>query len=185
VKSLDELIQAGNRLRGVELGSPKFKLWANDVREAVQQHGESTIKILDSALKPTGFVNMHGRNTYDERIDDVIELLSELKERAPEDSRAQDAVINQKHAEARASLQTKFNNITVQGDATFGSDSPISKVTVSEFMASLIDEVEALPDSEEKGRILSNLKAVLTNPTFASVSGSVVGELIKRLIQNP
>jgi hypothetical protein len=52
-------------------------------------------------------------------------------------------------------------------------------------MASLIDEVEALPDSEEKGRILSNLKAVLTNPTFASVSGSVVGELIKRLIQNP
>ena len=180
---LEKLINRGNELRGTELGAPRFKIWANDVRAAVKPYGESMMKILEDALH-TGVVIMGGPNLNDEKINDTIELLQNLNERTPEDSRAQDSLINQKQAEARATLQSKFNSITVKGDATFGDGSPITKVTVGEFMAGLIQEVEAMPDSEEKKSILDSLKSALANPTFAAVSGSVVSEILKGLLGN-
>lgn len=180
---LDTLIQQGDELRGTELGSPRFKIWANDVREAVQPYGESMMKILEGALR-RGVISMSHRNYNDEQIDQVNELLRTLKERSPADSRAQDVLINQKQAEARASLQHKFGSITVNGDATFGDGSPITKVTVSEFLAGLIDEVEAMPESEDKHRILDGLKSTLSNPTFAAISSSVLSEVVRRLMHS-
>ena len=50
-------------------------------------------------------------------------------------------------------------------------------------MAGLIDAVEELPESDEKQTILKSLKDVSANPTFAAVSGSLLTELIKRLLQ--
>ena len=181
---LDTLIQKGNALRRTEMGSPRFAIWANDVRAAVRPYGESMMAILEDAIT-SGVYTMMGPSYNDEQIDNTIELLESLKERTPEDSRAQDALINQKQAEARATLGSKFGNITVKGDATFGDGSPITKVTVGEFMASLIDEVEAIPESEDKHKILDGLKNVLANPTFAAVSGAVVAEVLKRLMGAP
>lgn len=181
--TIDRLIRQGDELRNTELGSPKFAVWANDVRAVVSSHGNSMMEILNNALE-SGVVIMGQRNTNDEAISNTIELLNTIKDRAPEDSRAQDATINQKQAEARATLRSKFGNITVKGDATFGDDSPITKVTVSEFMSALIQEVDAMPDGDEKHTILDSLKSVLANPTFAAVSGSAVSELLKRLLNS-
>ena len=47
---LDILIQKGIELRGTELGSPKLKMWANDVRAAVKPYGDSMMDILEGAL---------------------------------------------------------------------------------------------------------------------------------------
>src|SRR5438034_8803385 len=47
---LDILIQKGIELRGTELGSPKFKIWANDVRAAVKPYGDSMLDIIEGAL---------------------------------------------------------------------------------------------------------------------------------------
>src|SRR5258708_1318941 len=119
---LDTLIQQGNVLRGTRLGSPRFEMWANDARAAVKPYGEAMMEILESAI--TIHVVSYEDTTNDEQIDDTIEFLEGLKERNPEDSRAQDALINQKQAEARATLQTKFGgSITVHGDETFGDGS--------------------------------------------------------------
>lgn len=181
MEELDRLIQSGNELRGTTIGAPKFKIWANDVRAAVKPYGESMMKILEDALR-AGVVIMGGPNYNDNKIDEVVELLENLKERTPEDSRAQDSLINQKQAEARATLQSKFGTITVKGDATFGDGSPITKVTVGEFMAGLVKEVEALPDSEDKNKILGSLKAALANPTFATMSGTVLAEILRKLM---
>lgn len=178
---LDALIQQGNALRGTELGSPRFEMWANDVRAAVKPYGDSMMEILESALQ-VGVISWGGPSYNDEQIDDAIEFLEGLKERTPEDSRAQDMVIKQKQADAHATLNSKFHNITVRGDATFGDGSPITKVTVNEFMSSLIKEVEQMPESEDKHRILDGLKAIISNPTFAAVSGTVVGELLKKFM---
>lgn len=183
IDKIDNLITKGNELRGTEVGSPRFLIWSNDVRVVISTHGDSMMKILERALQSGVFI-MGQRNVNDEKIDDVIELLNSLKERTPEDSRAQDAIINQKQAEARATLQSKFANITVKGDATFGDGSPITKVTVSEFMSALIQEVEAMPEGKEKQSMLKSLKSVLANPTFAAVSGSVVSEVLKRLLNS-
>lgn len=181
MEELDRLIQEGNALRGTTMGAPKFKIWANDVRAIVKSYGESMMRILEDALR-TGVVIMGGPNYNDDKINEVIELLESLKDRTPEDSRAQDSLINQKQAEARATLNSKFGNITVKGDATFGDGSPITKVTVGEFMAGLVNEVAALPDSEDKNRILAGLKAALANPTFATMSGTVLAEVLKKLM---
>lgn len=177
----DTLIQQGNELRGTELGSPRYKIWANDVRASVKPYGDSMMGILEGALR-VGIVRMGGPNYNDSQIDDVVEFLESLKERTPEDSRAQDGLINQKQAEAHATLHSKFSSVTVKGDATFGDGSPITKVTVGEFMSSLIKEVEKMPDSTDRNKILEGLKTTVTNPTFAAVSGSVVGELLKKFM---
>lgn len=180
---LDDLIAKGNALRGTEVGAPRFEMWSNDVRAAVKPYGESMMHICENALS-VGVINMYGPNLNDEQIDDTIEFLKELKERTPEDSRAQDDLINQKQAEARATIGAKFPKITVHGDATFGDGSPITKITVGEFMAGLIKEVEAMPESENKSKILSGLKAALANPTFAAVAGAGVGEVVKKLMSS-
>ena len=179
--NLDDLIAKGNALRGTELGSPRFEMWANDVRAAVKPYGESMMQICEGALS-SGVISWDGPNLNDEQIDGTLEFLAGLKERTPEDSRAQDNLINQKQAEARATIGAKFPKITVHGDATFGDGSPITKITVGEMMAGLVKEVEAMPESEDKHKILNGLKGALANPTFAAVAGAGVGEVIKKLM---
>ncbi len=179
--TIDELIQQGNSLRGSRLGSPKYEMWENDLRALVAPYGEKMKEVLEHALW-LGVIG-DGDTTNDEQIDDAIEFLESLNERTVEESRAQDLLINQKYEEAKATLSSKFGNATVNGDATFGDNSSISKVTVSEFMSGLIQEVESMPDSDEKNKILESLKTVLANPTFATVSGSVVSEVLKHLMR--
>ncbi len=177
----DELIRKGNELRGTDMGSPRFSLWANDVRAAVAPYGESTTTILEEAFS-SGIVIMGGPNLNDDAINAVNELLESLNERQPEDTRAQDAIINQKKAEVKQTLGAKFQGITVHGDATFGDSSPMNKVTVGELITTLVNEVEALPDSEDKQKLLSGLKSVLSNPTFAGVAATMISETLKRAV---
>lgn len=181
MSEFEALIKEGNELRGTKMGSAKFAVWANDVRAAVKPYGDGNMSILERALE-SGIVIMDGPNYNDDAIDAVNELLVVLNERMPEDARAQDALINQKQAEARATLQSKFSQVTVHGDATFGDNSSIAKITVGEFMAGLLKEVEAMPEGTDKHGILDSLKDILANPTFATVSGSVLSEVLKKFM---
>ena len=40
---------------------------------------------------------------------------------------------------------------------------------------------EKVPEGEEKTNILHSLKEITTNETFASVAGTVIGEILRRV----
>ncbi|HSX29796.1 MAG TPA: hypothetical protein VLE73_04535 [Candidatus Saccharimonadales bacterium] len=102
------------------------------------------MSILERALE-SGIVIMDGPNYNDDAIDAVNELLVVLNERMPEDARAQDALINQKQAEARATLQSKFSQVTVHGDATFGDNSSIAKLRLASSWPAYLRKLRLCP----------------------------------------
>lgn len=181
---LDDLIKRGEALKSESYSSPKYGIWKNDVKAAVAPHGDSMMRVLSDALSGGAVIQAgQAQQAHIRRIDRVIVLLNELKSRDADHSRAQDAIINQKRDEARASVQAKFGGTINATNVTFGDNSPISQVTAGEFMSALVKEAEEkLPEGEDKNKILAGLKAAVTNPTFASVTGATVGAVLKKLI---
>jgi hypothetical protein len=181
---LDELIQQGRDLKTVHYESPRYEVWQNDVRAAVTPYGEKMLEVLESTFFFGQVImsDQHGTQMKNEAIDKTIEFLETLKARNPQDSRAQAALISQKQEEARHTLRAKLGNATFNGPVTFGDNSPISQVQVGEFIAALVKEAEQkLPDGEDKSKIVSQLKSMLANPTFAAIAGVTVPEVLKKL----
>jgi hypothetical protein len=181
---LQQLIDKGEELRGLNFESPQVSMWQNDVRAAVAQFGDATLDILDSAMT-FGYVitsDDQAQQMHQEMISKVQELLTELQRRNPIDTQAQSRIINQKMDEVRATLGVKLGTTTFNGPVTFGDNSPANSVQVGELMLAIINQAEeTLPDGEEKTKILSALKAVVANPTFAAMAGASLPEIIKRL----
>jgi hypothetical protein len=180
--TIDELLAAGAELRNTEIGSTGFEMWLDDVKEFVVPYGERKMELFEQASR-ISHVIMGGRSLNDERYDSTKEFLESLRRRSVEDSRAQDAIINQKQTEAAASLRQKFGNLNVNGgNVTFGDSSPINQVTVGELMAGLIKEAEAMPDGPEKQGLLSRIKQLTTDPTFSTLSGVGLSALLTKVL---
>lgn len=185
---IQSLIDKGNNLRDTAYDSPKVGMWKNDLKAKLTEYGEETIKVLDRATS-FGFVitsDHQAKQMHNKMIDQVIELLEELKTRESEDTKRQSDIINQKRQEAKASITSKFNNTTINvsgGVTTLGDNSPVNNIQVSELMLAIIEEAEKrLPDGPEKDSILEKLKSTVANPTFAAIAGASLPEILKRLI---
>jgi hypothetical protein len=181
---LQELIDRGEELKGEKYDSPAVDMWENDVKAAVAPFGDATAQVLHRALFFGQMImsDEHGQQMHIEAISKAQVLLRELQKRNPDDTQAQSQLINQKKEEAKATLGSKFGSTTFNGPVTFGNNSPANNIQVSELMLAIISQAEeALPDGPEKNKILSALKSVTTNPTFASIAGAGLPEIIKRL----
>jgi len=182
---LQVLIDRGEELRNEKWDSPVVDMWKNDVKAAVVKYGESTVRVLDRAMR-FGFAIRSDQQAYRmhiERISKVRQLLEELLKRNPADTQAQSLLINQKREEAKATLGMKLGTTTFNGPVTFGDNSPANNVQVGELMLAIISEAEeTLPEGPEKQKILSGLRNTLSNPTFAAMAGASLPEIIKRLV---
>lgn len=76
-----------------------------------------------------------------------------------------------------------FNNIKISGGTVvFGDGAKITQVAVRELVEALQEEIqEKVPESENKKSVLKTLKEITTNETFASVAGTVIGEILRRV----
>jgi len=183
---LQTLIDKGEELKSINYDSPRVSMWQNDVKAAVAQFGDATLEVLDEAMD-FGYVitsDYDAQQMHQEMIFKVQELLTELQSRNPVDTQAQSRIINQKMQEARTTLGVKLGKTTFNGPVTFGDHSPANSVQVGELMLAIINQAEeTLPDGEEKTKILSALKAVVANPTFAAMAGASLPEIIKHLFK--
>ncbi len=181
---LQQLIDRGEELKRAVYNSPVVDMWQNDVKAAVAEYGEATSEILQRAMWFGVMIHsdQHGQQLHQEMIDKVIELLNELKQRSSADTQAQSRIISQKKEEAKASLGAKFGPTTFNGPVTFGDNSPVNNVQVSELMLAIISQAEeTLPEGAEKNKILGYLRAVVANPTFAAMAGASLPEILRRL----
>ena len=182
--SLEELINKGDELSQEPYDSPLIDMWQNDVRAAVAPFGEATQRVLQSAMW-FGFAitsDEHGQSMHNEMISKVQKLLSELQSRDSEDTKAQSDLISQKTREAQETLKAKFGKATFHGPVTFGDNSPANNVQVGELMVAIIAHAEKiLPEGKEKQEIISKLKAITTNPSFAAVAGASLPAILKGL----
>ncbi len=181
---LQQLIDKGEQLKSTKYNSPVVDMWQNDVKAAVAEYGEATSQVLEGAMH-FGFIitdDHQAQQMHREMIDKISELLNELKQRNSSDTQAQSRLIIQKKEEAKASLGAKFGSANFNGPVTFGDNSPANSVQVGELMLAIISQAEeALPDGPEKDKILSSLKTVVANPTFAAMAGASLPEILKRL----
>jgi len=78
---------------------------------------------------------------------------------------------------------TRFGNITVSGGTVIlGDGNRTTQVAVKDLVEALEEEIkEKVPEGEEKQNILHSLKEITTNETFASVAGTVIGEILRRI----
>jgi len=75
------------------------------------------------------------------------------------------------------------NNYHINAPTTFGDNSPISQITISEFFAGLEKEIEEnVTDEAEKHRLLSAIKAITTDPSFVAVASVAATSIMKKLI---
>jgi len=185
---IQQLIDRGEKLKNESYESPIVDMWQNDVKALVATYGEETSKVLQKAMW-FGQVIMsdhHGQQMHVEMITKVQSLLAELAQRNSDDTRAQSEVINQKRQEVRATLTSKFDKATfnINAPTTFGDNSPANNIQVSELMLAIISEAEEkLPEGPEKNKILSELKNVTANPTFAAIAGASLPEILKQLLK--
>ena len=78
-----------------------------------------------------------------------------------------------------------IGNVTISGGTViFGDGNKITQVVVKEFVNAVSEEIrEKVPEGEEKKNILHSLKEITTNETFASVAGTVIGEILRRVVR--
>jgi len=56
-------------------------------------------------------------------------------------------------------------------------------VIVGDIVSTLEAEIEKLPDSNDKAKALAGLRAILSNETFANVTGAAVGSFLSHLLK--
>lgn len=181
---LQELIDKGEELKSESYDSPIVDMWENDVKATVAEYGEATSRVLSNSMHFGQMImsDAHGQQMHVEKISKIQKLLDELKKRKSSDMAAQSAIINQKMAEAKATLGAKMGTVNIHGPVTFGDNSPANNIQVGELMFAIISEAEEkLPDGPEKDDIINKLKSVASNPTFAAMAGASLPEIIKRL----
>ncbi len=88
-------------------------------------------------------------------------------------------------AEKKSEIKSprSFENIQVHGGTViFGDGNTLTQVAVKELVNALSEEIkEKVPESDEKISVLQKLKEITTNETFATVAGTFLGEVLKRV----
>jgi hypothetical protein len=124
----------------------------------------------DEELKESLLRGLDMAEAYLNGLIQEIELLGE-------DAPSPVAQTNEQHK------NTRFGNITVSGGTLIlGDGNRTTQVAVKDLVEALEEEIkEKVPEGEEKQNILHSLKEITTNETFASVAGTVIGEILRRI----
>lgn len=181
---IDELVKQAEELKSVQYDSPRVDLWKRKTKNFVSEnYGQEYLKILDKALW-FGQVIMsegHGQRMHIEAMDKAIVFLNGLKTESQMDRSLSTNKTNTESIEVPQ--KRSYGNITISGGTVvFGDGNRITQVAVKELVDALAKEIEEkVPESEERRSVLSKLKEITTNETFASVAGTVIGEILRRV----
>jgi len=143
-------------------------------------------KKIDSFTNMWGGVNAGTLPNYDLNHD-VNDIKRFLRIKLEGMRREKEKVLsgdNTKLTEKKESIsKPNFGNITISGGTVvFGDGAKITQVAVRELVDALSEEIkEKVPESEEKKKVLQTLENITTNETFASVAGTVIGEILRRV----
>jgi len=78
--------------------------------------------------------------------------------------------------------ESKYGRVDVKGMAFFGDNAVVNQVVIGDLVKALESEIkERVVEGEEKKSVLDSLKKITNNETFASVTGVVLGEVLKRI----
>jgi len=163
-------------------------LWEERAKNFVREnYGARREEILDSALFFGQMIedDYHARRLHEEAMDKAIEFLEALK--------GEPRVVAQRPQEPAATAHSsrtrdaRYGNITISGGTVvFGDGNSIHQVTVKQLVEALQKEVqEKVPESEEKRTVLKTLKQLATSETFTSVAGSMISEILRRVVSGP
>lgn len=134
---------------------------------------------LDSAGRtgPIGIVNKGKDNVFDSNT------FSGLDVGILDEGQGTKALGNQFNKGALSSQKPSFGHIEISGGTVvFGDGAKITQVAVKELVEALGEEIqEKVPESEEKQTVLRSLKDITKNETFATVAGTVLGEILRRI----
>ena len=124
----------------------------------------------DEELKETLLKGLDDAEAYLSGLIQEIELLGE-------DTPSTSTQVSEQPKNAR------YGNIAVSGGTVIlGDGNKLTQVAVKELVEALEAEIEEkVPEGEEKKNILHSLKEITTNETFASVAGTVIGEILRRV----
>lgn len=141
---LQALIDRGEELKADSYDSPVVDLRENDVKAAVASYSKETSQVLSNSMH-FGQVIMsdsHGQQMHVDKISKIQKLLQELQKRNSADMAAQSTIINQKMAEAKATLGAKMGTVNIHGPVTFGDNSSANNIQVGELISAIITEAE-------------------------------------------
>ncbi len=185
MEKLNQLIEKAQQVCSEPYKTPKYDLWLHDAHQYIANtFGQDLVKIFDNILEIRVFrMGEDMRAARNERLQRAIEFMEELKNRDANSDLSSSTT--QTIQEAKEAVHARFNrtNITVTGNATFGDNSPLNQIQITEFITALAEEAEKLPDTPEKKSLLHNLKSILENPTIASVAGGFIGGVVQGLVK--
>ena len=183
----DELIAKGEELKQLPYDDPEQDLWDKDVVNFSKKYG--AYEIAYRALFPATVEwddDDSNRQRY-ECITKAQKLLQSLKNRTlKQDDEAKDLAPSFKQAKQK--VQEKVTNIThntnyINAPTTFGDNSPISQITIGEFLAGLEQEInEKITDVPTRNRLLKSIKEITTNPAFVAIAPVAASEIMKKLM---
>jgi hypothetical protein len=187
--NVDELIAEAERLKQVNYDDPDQDLWDNDVREFVKPFGDTTYRILERIISPSSVILGDDDSQFMlERVEAITKtqkLLERLNQRSVDKQAAQSKTIAPSFEQAKQQIKDKTTsyNYNINAPTTFGDNSPISEITIGEFLAGLEKEIEEkVSDDVEKHRLLTMVKSVTTDPSFVAIASVAATSIMKRLL---
>ncbi|MCX6704559.1 MAG: hypothetical protein NTZ07_03915 [Candidatus Woesebacteria bacterium] len=149
----------------------------SDIKQFLRIKAEGMKRLKDTPKGPVGILNEGQNNTFDSNTFSGLQV--GILDRGSKSR----SVGNKFTSGIRDNSKPSFNNIKISGGTVvFGDGAKITQVAVRELVEALRDEIqEKVPESKEKKNVLGTLKEITTNETFASVAGTVIGEILRRV----
>jgi len=182
----DELIAKGEELKQLPYDDPEQDLWDKDVSNFAKQYGAYDIasRVLFPASVPWG--DEAANIERYECIAKAQKLLKSLESRSLNKDDAADKTaptFNQAKQRVQEKITKVTNTYNIHAPTTFGENSPISQITIGEFMAGLEQEVrEKVEDKAKKKKLLDGIRSITNDPSFRAVSTVAASEIVKKLI---
>lgn len=180
---IDILIKQAEELKSVDYDSPKVLLWKKRAKNFILTNYEHEYKqILDRALSFDQMIMSegHARQMHINALNKAIVLLNELKSEPKIDKNKPQPL--PKEIKESSHKESKYGRVDVKGMAFFGDNAVVNQVVLGDLVKALESEIkERVVEGEEKKSVLDSLKKITNNETFASVTGVVLGEVLKRI----
>jgi hypothetical protein len=180
---LDQLIAEAERIRSGKWNSPLVSLYrAKIVKYVSENYGEDYGRVVRNAMhigvvRPTQ--ESWNQNKHEQRIQGVIDVLEQLKNEEI-DPNIKSQPLEKVPAKPSPS---NINYHVYGGTVQVGDGNQVNNVTVRDIITEIEQEVSRLPESEEKATVISGLKLLSKNETFANITGAAVGSLLSNLLK--
>lgn len=175
-KKVDSLVNMWGGVKAGTLPNYDLNFDLNDIKQFLRIKVEGMRRLKDNPTKSIGILNKGMDNTFDSNT------FSGLDIGIVDEGQRTKGLGNSFHSK-QALQNSSFGNITISGGTVvFGDGAKITQVAVKELVNALSEEIkETVPESEEKKSVLKTLKDITTNETFATVAGTVIGEILRRV----